>query len=145
MSENIKKMREKFESQAILAHIEMLQGIISRMAANSANCKTWALTILCAVLALTNLSGEKLAIISFGVIILMWLLDCFYLGLERHFKEVQKTFATKVGKGNKYELFSFPSTTFLQQLLGTIGGVVSFSTTPFYLVLAIMTWIIISL
>ena len=37
---------------AVQAHIAMLQGIISRMASNSANCKTWVVTIIAAMLVL---------------------------------------------------------------------------------------------
>ena len=37
---------------AVQAHISMLQGIISRMANNSANCKTWVITIIAAMLVM---------------------------------------------------------------------------------------------
>ena len=33
-------------------YLEMMQGNIERMAANSANCKTWMVTIVAAVMAL---------------------------------------------------------------------------------------------
>lgn len=40
------------ENSAIQAHVNMLQGVINRMANNSANCKTWAITIISAILVL---------------------------------------------------------------------------------------------
>ena len=38
------------ENPAVLGHINMQQGIINRMAANSASCKTLTITILAAIL-----------------------------------------------------------------------------------------------
>lgn len=43
---------QKMESSAVQAHVSMLQGIINRMANNSANCKTWTITIVAAMLVL---------------------------------------------------------------------------------------------
>ena len=63
----------------------MLQGIINRMASNSASCKTWTVTLVTAVLVLW---GEKTVQlpnpwISLIPVVLLHLLDCYYLGLER--------------------------------------------------------------
>lgn len=40
------------EKSSVQAHISMMQSIINRMAANSANCKLWCITIMAAILAL---------------------------------------------------------------------------------------------
>ena len=47
-------------SPAVLGHINMQQGIINRMAANSASCKTLTITILAAILVL--LADKKICI-----------------------------------------------------------------------------------
>lgn len=45
------------ESSAIQTHINILQNVINRMAGNSANSKTWAITI---ILAIRGLKTSKL-------------------------------------------------------------------------------------
>jgi len=131
----------RFDSPAFLANIEMLQGIINRMASNSANCKTWTVTILCAMLAITNTPICKLAPICYGLIGVMFLLDCFYLGLERHFREIQKDIVNKVVAGEEFVPFKMKSTGFCDQLEGILGGMISISTTPFYLTLAFLIYL----
>ena len=41
-------------SPAATSHITVLQGIITRLANNSAACKTWSLTLVAAVLSVAN-------------------------------------------------------------------------------------------
>jgi len=132
---------KRFESPAFLANIEMLQGIINRMASNSANCKTWTVTILCAMLAITTSAIDKLAPICYGLIGVMFLLDCFYLGLERHFKEIQNNIVNKVVAGEEFVPFKMKSTGFYDQLEGILDGMISISTTPFYLTLAFLIYL----
>lgn len=40
------KKLEILESSAVQSHISMLQGVINRMAENSANCKNWTVTLV---------------------------------------------------------------------------------------------------
>lgn len=58
-------------------YLEMMQGNIERMAANSANCKTWMVTIVAAVMALqcsiSALNGWIL--LSILPVVLFWYLD----------------------------------------------------------------------
>ena len=51
-----------YESPAVIKHIELLQDIISRMANNSAACKTWALTIITALIAISTVM-QRISII----------------------------------------------------------------------------------
>lgn len=131
---------EKLESPAILAHISMLQDIINRMANNSANCKTWTITIVAAMLVLLvdksyNIPNAKVCFIP---VALFYLIDCYYLGLERLCIKSQKNFVQKVLKGD----FADDPFTVKElsgrctQLCSTIKATVSFSTTPFYLIVA---------
>lgn len=93
------------DSEAI-GHIELLQGIINRMAGNSANCKTWAITVIVAVFALSDTEGWTRFFICLGATLMFYLLDCFYLGLERRFINLQRIFVHKIyGKPIKLEDF----------------------------------------
>lgn len=89
------------ENTAVQAYINMLQGVINRMAGNSANCKTWAITIISAILVLyadDKVSNKDLWIcyIPMG---LFFFLDCYYLGLERQIIKKQITFVSKLNNG----------------------------------------------
>lgn len=133
------------ESPAVITHIEMLQGIINRMANNCANCKTWAVTLVAAILALSHLDSWQMFYASLGPIVIFYLLDCFYLGLERRFIKMQKKFISDVREGKPVYPYTIESSTWKEQLGGMVGGMVSISTTPMYLLLALVPLIFILL
>lgn len=66
-------------------YLQMMQSNIERMAANSANCKTWMVAFVTAFMAL----GSSIAVARYWLllgiipILLFWYLDTFYLHLER--------------------------------------------------------------
>ncbi len=65
-------------------HLEFIQTLIERMAANSFTLKTWAVTIVAAILAWDSKDGnQRTIIISFIPVFAFWLLDGFYLQKER--------------------------------------------------------------
>lgn len=131
---------QKMESSAVQAHVSMLQGIINRMANNSANCKTWTITIVAAMLVLLVDKNYNMpnAWICFIPISLFYLIDCYYLGLERLCIKSQNNFISKISNGNiADELFTVKELSgFCTQLCSTIKATISFSTTPFYLIVA---------
>lgn len=66
------------------AHLEMIQGVINRMAGNSFLLKGWAVTLVVGLFALdiskTNISFAKIAFLP---IVLFWVLDGYFLYQER--------------------------------------------------------------
>lgn len=134
------------ENSAVQAHVNILQGIISRMAANSSNAKTWCTTIVAAIIALL-FDKDKTNILNvvYVPIFMFFLLDCYYLGLERFFRKEYKSFVGSLDESS----FSFTSIFkvlgpkgFLQNIGNTLGGMISFSTTPYYGVLAVLFFVI---
>ncbi len=90
MEENIK------EKTSIQNHINILQNVISRMASNSANSKTWAITIISAIIVLLiDKSKTNIFYIAYVPLAMFFFLDCFYLGLERHFRTLYNEFIEK--------------------------------------------------
>ena len=75
-------------------YITLLQETINRMAGNSANCKTWLLTLVAAIMTLQLTSDELRDIlwVALGLIALFFVLDSYYLSLERKFIDVEKRF-----------------------------------------------------
>lgn len=139
------------EKSSVQAHISMMQGIINRMAANSANCKLWCITLMSAILVLYF--DEKVSHIEYGCFIvgLFWFLDSFYLGLERQFVKAQNDFVKKLNDDTSeteimkqvfipFQLQNAEEECWIiekmhhfgKQLLDTIMAFFSFSTTPFY-------------
>lgn len=61
---SIAEIKSRKNDSAIQTQINAIQGIISRMASNSSNCKTWAVTVISAILVL--LIDKNLSILSPG-------------------------------------------------------------------------------
>lgn len=134
---------KRIDSPSAISFIETLQGIITRMATNSANCKTWCVTLVAAILALTDIPMSDKLWLCIGIIILMYLLDCYYLGLERHFIQVQNDYVKKIDDPDNMP-FVFPEHDICDQLVDLLGGIVSLSTTPFYFIIGIMIYLFIN-
>lgn len=130
-------------SPAVQAHIAMLQGIINRMAGNSANCKNWTITLVAAMLVLLvdknmHLPNAWLCLIPVG---LFYLLDCYYLGLERMTIDIQKNFLKKISENEGYinQIYKVEALgDQCVQLCNTLKAMLSLSTTPFYLIVALV-------
>ena len=76
-----------FETPAVQSHLEMLQGVIQRMAENSRVCKLWSITAVSAVLFLAARTGIPWhTLIALIPLLLFFLLDVYYLSLERRFR-----------------------------------------------------------
>ena len=124
------------ESSAVQKHIEITQDVITRMAENSRACKIWCVTLVAAVLVLVARTGEpQHALIALAPAVVLYVLDAYYLSLERAFRRSYNAFVSKVHSDQL-------STTDLYAIAPT-GSVVkgvfwamfrSFSVLPFYLV-----------
>lgn len=69
-------------------YLLMMQENITRMAANSANAKTWLVTIVTAVLAI-GCNVEKIhswLLLALVPVLALWYIDAYYLQLERKFR-----------------------------------------------------------
>jgi hypothetical protein len=75
------------KSDAVIAHINNMQAIITRMANSSNECKKWCVTLVSAILVLISDKGQpNLIIIAIIPIIIFLFLDTYYLALERSFR-----------------------------------------------------------
>lgn len=141
-------MLEKF-NESDRQYISLLQENINRMAGNSASCKTWLLTLIAAILALQISSSELRNVlwVALGLIILFYMLDSYYLSLERKFIVLEKQFITVVK--NKEEnnfltdgVYSFDIKSVTDEYATFWKALKSYSTLPFYLVLFLIVLII---
>ena len=110
-------MTLNFGSSAVQSHLEMLQGVIQRMAENSRSCKLWSITALSAVIFLAARTGVPWhTLIALIPLSLFFLLDVYYLSLERRFRGSYECMLRKLRTGtygpeNAYQIapidFSF--------------------------------------
>lgn len=140
---NANEKLEVLGNPAIQSHISMLQGIINRMAGNSANCKNWTVTLVAAMLVLLldknmQIPNTLICLIPIG---LFYLLDCYYLGLERLCVLSQKNFLERIYNNegyveNLYKVEDLKDR--CAQICNTVKAMNSVSTAPFYLIVAIV-------
>src|ERR1700690_1233528 len=71
-------------------HLEFVQQVIARMNGNSFQLKTWAVTLTAGLFALSDRSKPEFALLAIGPIAVFWILDAYYLRLERQYREMYK-------------------------------------------------------
>ncbi len=67
-------------------HLKLVQGVVARMAGNSAQMKTWAVSLVTASFVFSGLSDEPHWLIGLGgciPVIAFWTMDAKYLHLEK--------------------------------------------------------------
>ena len=136
------------DSAAVQKHLEIMQGVINRMAENSRSCKVWCVTLVAATLVLVARTGEpQHALIALVPTLLFLFLDSYYLGLERAFIGSQNAFVAKLHRGELEPsyLYRVVPTGMGWRLVGRclLGSV---SIWPFYLLVSVtilLTWLLI--
>ena len=70
-------------------HLELIQGIINRMASNSSSMKGWAITLVAALFALSAQDAEQRYVyIALLPAFAFWMLDAYYLQQEKLFRKL---------------------------------------------------------
>ena len=136
------------DSAAVQKHLEIMQGVINRMAENSRSCKVWCVTLVAATLVLVARTGEpQHALIALVPTLLFLFLDSYYLALERAFIGSQNAFVAKLHRGelDSSDLYRVVPTGMGWRLVGRclLGSV---SIWPFYLLVGVtilLTWLLI--
>ena len=126
-------------SAAVQAHLSIVQGVINRMAANSASCKNWCVVLVAAILVLVaRADTTAYAPLALLPTLLFLFLDAYYLALEQVFRNSYNAFVRKLHSDGTVELSDLyvvrPVGTVNKQMLVSLR---STSVWPFYLVLVI--------
>ena len=72
-------------------HLQLIQQVVERMAANSFKLKEWTVAIVSAILtvSVSNIAkGEYVPLIATVSLALFWSLDAYYLAHERHYRDL---------------------------------------------------------
>jgi len=112
------------------------------MASNSSASKAWCITIVSALLVIIADKGKpQFAWLAFMPTGLFFVLDIYYLALEKGFRNSYDAFITKlhVGDLETDDLYAVRPTGTMYKLCA--NATISFSTWPFYLTLFLLTYL----
>jgi hypothetical protein len=124
----------QYESKAIHVYLGLIQNVINRMAKNSSSCKLWAVTLMSAIILV---SDEK-TYAMFPVLFLC-VFDAYYLNFERLYRKLYNDFLERIKTGDYLkEIFSMQiEKSSLKRIIGALRALFSFSVLPFYLAMAL--------
>ena len=136
------------DSPAIQTHLNIVQGVIQRMAENSRSCKLWCVTLVAATLVLVARTGEpQHSLIALAPTMLFLVLDSYYLALERAFRNSYNAFVGDLHRGELAQsaVFRVAPTGMGWLLVGRclLGSV---SILPFYLLVTatvLLAWLLV--
>lgn len=104
-------METLFDKESVRHYISLLQENITRMASNCTSCKTWLITIVSALCALQLANDAFKGYLWIALIptILFFVLDAYYLGQEKRFRDIEASFVERIKSGVDVmpELYTF--------------------------------------
>lgn len=127
-----------------IGHLNMIQEIITRMGNNSFSLKQWAVGIMIAIYAFAGENSHKAVIVTIIPLTVFWILDSYYLMIERRFRCLYDEVRKKKEKNIDFNM-NFNSIRVNMENVSKYCLVkVAFSKTilPFYLVCIVTTLII---
>jgi hypothetical protein len=89
------------DNLAVTVHINLLQGIINRLANNSSSCKAWCLALVGALIGLAGATRTP-AIVTFALVpvVIFGFVDTMYLAQEKAYRELYESIVTAVRTGS---------------------------------------------
>src|SRR5438128_1647551 len=85
------------DNAAVTAHIGLMQAVITRLANNSASCKTWCLTLVGALVSLAGATHVP-GIVMFALVpvAIFGFMDTMYLAQEKAYRDLYRRIVTKI-------------------------------------------------
>ena len=121
-------------------HLEFIQNVITRMNSNSFLLKGWTITLVSALFALAAKDANlKFVMISYIAIPIFWILDGFFIAVERRYRSLYSEFALK--EENVID-FSMDASKFSKGDGSWISGIFSKTLLPFYGISVLTTLIV---
>jgi hypothetical protein len=126
-------------SPSVQTHLEILQGVIERMASNSALVKGWCITVVSAVLVVVaDKEKPSYALLAMIPTILFFALDAYYLAMEKGFRNAYNSFVKRLHSGSlsREDLYAVKPEGATPRLL--VEAIRSFSVWGFYPTLVVL-------
>lgn len=126
------------------SHLNMIQQVITRMGSNSFSLKGWTVGMIVAIYAFAGNNAHKAVIITLIPLIVFWILDSYYLTLERKFRALYNNVRLKNDNDINFDMDFSNIDINMKELkkYGFTNVFVSKTILPFYLVCIITTLII---
>ena len=127
------------DNAAVLKHMDMYQGIITRMANNSAACKKWGIPVISAILGfivsdqIVGAQKSALVWLTLFPIAIFYFLDSYYLMLENRFRDGFDESALKIREGSFKQSDLFKMHPKGSEFEHWLKSFTSFATWPIYL------------
>jgi len=98
-----------------IKHLEMIQGVINRLAGNSFAIKGWSITLASALIAIAvDKSDGRFALAALLPVMAFWILDGYFLWQERLFRKLYD--AVRLEQKNKAEdMFTMNTSPYLDK------------------------------
>lgn len=113
-----------------LKHLEFIQNVITRMNSNSFLIKGWTITLVSALFALAATdSNLKFVMVSYVAIPVFWILDGFFIAVEKRYRELYHEVA---GKDEDNIDFKMDASKFKKDDATWLSGIFSKTLIPFY-------------
>ncbi len=81
-------------SQNRIKHLELIQGVINRLAGNSFSMKGWSIAVVTGAIALLGGQGAPFVGLAFAPAVVFWALDAYYLWQEQLFRDLYNAAST---------------------------------------------------
>ena len=134
------------DSPAATAHIALLQGIITRLANNSASSKTWCLTLVAALLSLAGAAhAPQIVTATIVPIVIFGFVDILYLATEVAYRDLYTRVVASMrdgsyGKNTIYEARARPDAGCIIWAIGSWSIVPYYALIVCYVVAMIAGW-----
>ena len=123
-----------------IAHLGFIQGVINRMGNNSFLVKGWTVALVAAIFALASKdSNSAFVYVALLPIVVIWLLDSYYLREEKLFRKLYEGVA---GGTVKSDNFTMKTTAFDLEVPGLWRTAVTRTVFPFYLLIVLILAIV---
>lgn len=131
-------------SENKIFHLNMIQQTITRMSNNSFSLKGWAVGIMIAIYSFAGENTYKAVVVTLIPLIVFWLLDGYYLTLERKFRELYNNIRLREEKTIDFDMSYENIVINIKDIKKYcfISAFLSKTILPFYLVCIITTLII---
>jgi hypothetical protein len=127
------------ESPAVIAYLNMLQAVITRLAGNSAQCKTWCVAIVSALFGLAGATkGGRIAAAAIIPIGVFGFVDAAYLANEKAYRDFYNAIVAKI-RDRSYGLADFANLNATTHAEHYISALSSWSVWPVYVGLVVPT------
>lgn len=82
-------VEKKFDDLAYYEYFKIIQNTINRLASNSFLIKAWTITLIGSISILTfSILNSIIFTVLIGIVIVFWILDSYYLKMERLYREL---------------------------------------------------------